>query len=94
MTDKAPSPRAKSDGKNSCRPGTNVVQTPVEPPVAREVDADELVDNSRKMSRFGAVYTDFERFQNEKRCRDLSDFTRWKYRQYSGYSLYYSICWI
>ena len=84
MTDKARSPPVKSDGKNSCRSGTNVVQTPTETPVAREVDVDALVDNSRKISRFGAVHTDFKRFQNEKRCRDLSAFTRWKYRQYGG----------
>ena len=42
--------------KSSCRPGTNVEQTPVETPVAREVDVDALVDNSRKISRFGAVH--------------------------------------
>ena len=56
MTDKAPSPRAKSDGKNSCQRGTNVVQAPVETPLAQEVYVDALVDNSRKNSRFGAVY--------------------------------------
>ena len=41
------------------------MQTPAETLVPREVDADALVDNSRKISRFGAVYTDFKRFQNE-----------------------------
>ena len=61
--------------KNSCRPRTNVVQTPVETPVAREVDVHSLVDNSRKISRFGDVYADFKRFQNEKCYRDLSAFT-------------------
>ena len=66
MSNKAPSAKVKFDGKISCWPGTNVVQTPTETPVAREVDVDVLVDNWRKISRFGAVYTDFKRFQNAK----------------------------
>ena len=76
MTDKTPSPRAKSVVKNSCRPSTNVVQTPVETPVARKVDVHALVDNSRKISRFGAVYADFKKFQDKKCHRDISAFTR------------------
>ena len=75
MTDKAPSHRAKFDGKDSCRPSTNVVQTPVETPVAWEVDVHALVDNSRKISRFGDVYADFKRFQTQNCYRDLSAFT-------------------
>ena len=66
MTNKAPSPEVKFDAKISCWPGTNVVQTPAETPVAWEVDVDVLVDNWRKISRFEAVYTDFKRFQNAK----------------------------
>ena len=62
MTDKASFSLAKSDGKNSCWLGTNAVQTPVETPVAREVDVDMLVDNSRKILRSGAAYTNFKRF--------------------------------
>ena len=65
MTDEAPSPRAKSDIKNSCQLSTNVVQTQVETLVAREVDVHALVDNLRKISRF-IIYADFKRFQNEK----------------------------
>ena len=62
MTDKAPSPRAKSDIKNSCQLSTNVVQTQVETLVAREVDvhARALVDNLRKISRFMQILKDFK----------------------------------
>ena len=63
MTNKASSPRAKSfDGKNSYQPGTVVLQTPVETPVAREPGSgvDALPDNSRKILRFVAVDTDFK----------------------------------
>ena len=52
MTNKAPYPQAKSDGKNSCRPGTNVVQIPVETLVARK--------KFRDLERFIQILKDFK----------------------------------